>query len=671
MSTTRLAVSAALASGLLLVGCSDQKKEIAAPPNLRGTLNAAQSGVCPTSIDPNDTSCLKSTSASFSSAPGDPGATSNGSLKIAYINDSDDQLGLQSVQSVVAAAALGTVEHLTIQQVLDGALDNGGYDVVFNGRHWFGPSVVNDPGFTRVPVGLREAIDRALAAGVGFISEYQGGSPVWTTIGPEVVQGVMTEPNGDLWKWYQGTVDRGDCSWIEPDCTPPTSFTTVVATHPVMQGLDATFQIPSVEFCFRVQNPDGRLQVLAKFSDNGGSPRPAILAGTRSNARVVLWPCDWGDNVAMDNNVKKWIENAIRWAAEGAANETEQEVPAGQAATVTVKEDGKGVAGIDALENTFVDDDGTTPVDVIVKVRLEKLDEGETCHAYLIGQTKECLEITATKKADGKPAKISDKLGPNERPIVGVCRPTGTENVDIFKWERPDGTDRAVALREANAKITRDGQTFLDCEGYQSSASVAPSNWLQGFAMGVAKRVGRWISPKPLYAVDKGFGGFVDDDHLSFFTWASPMPVSGAALAADVGDPGKDVYSFWGALELDEPKDFEPGQGEMGFDPALHDVLVAFGLREHTVLKTCFTWSVLLKAWVCAAKASGSGITLVQINPANGKYFVAGVTTPSEGAGDHHTHRSVNLRFGKREWGAHLHCGTDQSKYKCVLQHEH
>jgi len=653
MSTTRAALLGALASGLLLTACSEQKKEIAGPPNLRATLNAGQSGVCPTSLDPNDTSCLKSTGASFSSTPGDPGTTSNGSLKIAYINDNENLLGFEAVQAVVAAEELGTVERLTIKQVLDGALEEGGYHVVFHGRHYGGPSTGDPPTdhpFTRVPAGLRSALDAALAKGVGFIAEWQGGSPVWTVIGSDFNYYQMTETSGDLWKWYQGTVDRGDATTWLPS---PLSFTRTATSHPVTEGLDASFTLAWVEYCYRVHNPDPSLQVLATITDLTGSVRPAILAGKRSKGRVVLWPCDWADNQVappLDPNVHRWIANSIRWAAEGTANETEQKVPAGQAAVVAVKEEcdadpnGCEVAGIDIPAGTFSED-------VTVTVRLEKLEAGEKCHDYLIGQVNLCLEISAKNDA-GEDAAINEGV----TPIVGLCLPEESE-LDIFKFR--NRTARARALRQTAA-------TFLQCDGFETTASAAPRNWLEGLAMGVAKRVGRWVSPKPLYAADKGFGGFVEDDHLSFYTWAPALQITGAVLAANVANSGKDAYTFWGTFGL-EAKDFNPGQGEAGFNPAIHKVLVGFGEKEHTIPINSFKWSEFLKRYIYAAKVPGSGITFMEIDPLTGKFLVAGTTTPSEGSANPTT-RKTTIRIENRERGGLLVCGEEQW-YKCKLQH--
>jgi len=50
-----------------------------------------------------------------------------------------DLIGFTSVQRVVNAEELGTVQRLFIQDVLNGALDTGNYDVVFHARHYGGP----------------------------------------------------------------------------------------------------------------------------------------------------------------------------------------------------------------------------------------------------------------------------------------------------------------------------------------------------------------------------------------------------------------------------------------------------------------------------------------------------------------------------------------------------
>ncbi len=266
---------------------------------------------CPTSIDPADTSCLSpienvetAAAAAYSGPP----------LRIAYINDNNfDLSGFRSVQSVVSAQGLGTVQRLFIQDVLNGALDTGNYDVVFNARHYNGPSTIGGNPFTRVPTGLDDALDRALQRGIGVITEWQGGSPMWSALpapGTATHYYQMTDTNGALWNWFQGTVDRGDSGWLNR------LFTTVDPAHPVMAGIDPAFSIGGVEFCYRIQNLDTSLDVLATLTErNTGQVRPAIMAGRRFSGNVVIWPCDWGDNRARDANVRKWIENAILFAA--------------------------------------------------------------------------------------------------------------------------------------------------------------------------------------------------------------------------------------------------------------------------------------------------------------------------------------------------------------------
>jgi hypothetical protein len=356
---------------------------------------------------------------------------------------------------------------------------------------------------------------------------------------------------------------------------------------------------------------------------------------------------DLTNDQAVEGNVG--IDNVT--VTQETANETTQRVPAGEAATVAVEEecasdpDGKcAVAGIDIPTGTFNED-------VTVTVRLEKLDAGETCHDYLIGQTKECLEITA-KRADGTDAPINAGV----RPIVGLCLPEHLA-VEMFKFEDRQG--RAVPLEQT-------GASFLNCAEFEL-ADAAARNWLEGLAVGVAKRVGRWLTPKPLYAADRGFGGFLDDGHLSFFTWAPAIQVAGAGLAVNLFNSGKDVYTVWGTFGL-EAKDFDPGLGEVGFDPARDAVIVGYGKKVHTIGVNSFKWSTFLKRYVYAAKVTGSGITAMEINPVDGKFLVVGTTKPSEGAADP-TYRPFDLRIGQRARGAGLECGTNKNKYKCVLQH--
>jgi hypothetical protein len=104
---------------------------------------------------------------------------------IAYINDSFDLAGFFSTQNVAAEFGM-VVERLTIAQVLAGALLAKPYRTIFHGRHYGGPSTQSavDPhgNYTLVPGALDAAIDKALMTGIGFVTEWQGGSIEWTRL---------------------------------------------------------------------------------------------------------------------------------------------------------------------------------------------------------------------------------------------------------------------------------------------------------------------------------------------------------------------------------------------------------------------------------------------------------------------------------------------------------
>ena len=627
MPTTPARLLVAVASGLLLVACTDQGNDIAAPRGLARRSMGQESPACPTSLIPNDSSCLRLTAPSALGARASLSAAASGSLRIAYINDNADLAGLHSVEGVVAARALGTVEQLTVQDVLDGALDAGNYQVVFHGRDYGGPSSngTSNP-FTTVPVGLRAALDRALSAGVGLITEWQGGSPVWSGLSSQSNYFQVTEPDGGLWNWYPGTVDRGDDQWFTNK-----TFTNADPRHPVMQGLDPSFQLGAVDFCFRIQNPDPKLQVLATITDAEGASRPVMFAGSRANARVVLWACDWGDNGAADPNVQQWIANAIVWAAEG-PHQTTQPVPAGEPATVTITDNGEPVAGIDIPAGTFTED-------VTVTVRFVTTTQSAPCHDYLLGQLGRCLQITAVNSA-GQPVI-------NNQPMtVGLCLPASVGPRELFKFESRQDTPKALKQTMV---------PFLDCDGFQVG-SAAPSGSLKGLAMGVAKRVGRWLSPAPLYAAHGGFGGQISlGDGLSFFTWAAPLQITQAGLAVNVFNSGQDAYALAGTLNL-QPKSFDPFSTESGFSPAAEAVTVAFAGNSYTIPAGSFRFAAPLNRWVYVGRST-SGITAMSIQPTTGAFSVA-ASVPTGGALP--INKSFTVQIGHRTQGLLLVCLTNR-----------
>src|SRR3982751_4566592 len=103
-----------------LAACSEQRKtEIAAPSNLRR--NVIAQSACATVKDTAECerqAALKALRRAAVTANAD----ASGGLKIAYINDSGDDIGFTTVQNVVNAQELGTIEMLSVQQVIDGAL---------------------------------------------------------------------------------------------------------------------------------------------------------------------------------------------------------------------------------------------------------------------------------------------------------------------------------------------------------------------------------------------------------------------------------------------------------------------------------------------------------------------------------------------------------------------
>ncbi len=308
MSITRTGPRAVLL-GMALAGlaaCGEHSSSPAGIETLDPAFNVLP-GPCPTSPDPADTSCLHgpviaaSTDAALESAPA---AAGNG-YNIAYIDS--NPFNHTGVSIVVTARGLGTVTPLTVQDVVNGALRSGGYDVIFFGRHFIGFG--GNP-FTMLPDALRDELDLALQNGSGLITEWQGGSVVWSAIAKDDFNYFQfTDPNGNPWNWFQGTVDRGDDGWAHR------FFTTIDPLHPVTQGMSLVFAPVEITFCYRLANVGPSIHVVATLTDYNNVEWPAISVGERHGSRVVLWTCDWGDNFGGDPSVANWIENAIRYAA--------------------------------------------------------------------------------------------------------------------------------------------------------------------------------------------------------------------------------------------------------------------------------------------------------------------------------------------------------------------
>ena len=309
-------------------------------------------------------------------------------------------------------------------------------------------------------------------------------------------------------------------------------------------------------------------------------------------------------------------------------------VPAGQPATVTVAENGQPVAGIDIPAGTFDEN-------VTVTVQFVTTAESAPCHDYLLGQIGRCLQITALT-ADGEKAI-------NQQPMTaGLCLATDVGPRELFKFEDRAGTPSA--LRQTMVP-------FLNCDGFQVG-SAAPDGSLKGLAMGLAKRVGRWLSPTPLYAAHGGFGGSIlIADGLSYFTWASPLQVSNAGLAVNVFHSGKDAFAATGTFNFTAAG----ADGATGFTPSTDAITVTIGKSTSTIAAGSFKYSQLFRRWIYGAQTS-SGITAMSIEPATGRFTVA-ATLPSDGALP--INKPLSLQIGHRAQGLLLICDT---KGVCVPQ---
>ena len=305
------------------------------------------------------------------------------------------------------------------------------------------------------------------------------------------------------------------------------------------------------------------------------------------------------------------------------------EVVGSDGGTVTLQENTKPVAGIDIPQGTFNEN-------VIVTVRFVPLT-GQRCHDFLLGQIGRCLEITANQADGGGKAVLNNPV------TVGLCldqeRP-----LDLFKFEDRQGN---VAALEQTAA------SFLDCSGFQLS-SAGSSNPLNRFAT----RLWRWLEPKPLMAAHSGFGGIVPA--LSSFTWAAPIQISFAGLGVNVRRSGKDGFAVSGTFNM-AAKDFQPYQGEQGFDPATQAVTVGFGKYFRTIPANSFK-PRFGRFIYTAPLGTTTGVLAMEIR-SDGGVTTSGAV-PTEG-GTLPAYRPFSLQIGHRTQGAGLKCGSDG---KCVRQ---
>lgn len=327
-----------------------------------------------------------------------------------------------------------------------------------------------------------------------------------------------------------------------------------------------------------------------------------------------------GISIHNDDNGGIGYDN-FRIHVTSGSGSTSQRVPAGQAATVTVQENGRVVAGIDVPANTFAQD-------VTVTVRFVELGTNEECNTTLDGHGR-CLQITA-KNADGSDATYLQNT------IVALCVAGGKAGRDLFEFEPRSGRPRA--LQETD-------ETFTNCTGFIGSA---PSSWLEQFANDVR----RWLLPRPLMAFNLGVG-HLKPPGRSFFTYGPRLPISNAGLAVNAQNSGQDVFGVSGVFN----------------QPVLTPPTVTVGFGQKFEKTITFNLSQLRSGWwVYTAPRGPDRILALAIRQIDGSFGVAG-SANTEGLGPGTlTFRAFSLKIGTNTKGAGLECSA---RGRCTVHPDH
>lgn len=487
-----------------------------------------------------------------------------------------------------------------------------------------------------------------------FTAEVLGGYDVlW--LEEDFTNGLSTAEQAVLSNFVAGGGGVIICCEDWPSASPLTVFgfdyaanshsgtTTNITPHSVTAGVASITYSGSVR-SFTVPTEAAR---LVRDADDS---HPTVAVREFGSGRVAVLDDELCLNGVAGNTDNELLCNNLMTYAAARESQSTQTIANGEAATVTVAEDSDGdgdeeqVAGADFPANAFENDPNDPNDDFItITVKLRTVEPGDApCHSFLIGQVGRCMEVTATKQ-DGSDAKLAQAIR------VGICL-DASRALDIYKFE--SATDAPRQLEQT------DVTDFLDCSGFQLS-SAPPRNWIQG----LAARIGKWITPRSAYAADRGMGGIVDDEHLSFFTWAAPMGLTSAALVVNVRGSGKDAFQVSGVFDLVATKGFDPAATESGFDPALA-IPIRFGDNTFTVPAGGLWWSALLKRWVYSSFTT-TGVTAFSIDPLSGKFTVAGLV-PTEGDSPP-AFRAFTIRLGNRLRGSGLLCGVGTA-YSCSYE---
>jgi hypothetical protein len=248
----------------------------------------------------------------------DPVLDADGPLNLAVINDQPLDSSLVWLVNLLARERqLGRVTQLSVGDVVAGALRDQHYDLIFLGRIYsldLPPTESWDR--TLVPPALRDELDLALQAGSGLLTEWQGASAMFESMGRLPV--FQVDPP---WGWFAGSVDHGRRTPLLEDAV----FRNVAPEHPVMQGIMSAFTNPDIDACYLMwEQEDPSLEVLATVELVGGQQLPAIVTAQRHRGHVVMWLCDWSDDAAMppfgsddliDLNVERFLDNSIAFAS--------------------------------------------------------------------------------------------------------------------------------------------------------------------------------------------------------------------------------------------------------------------------------------------------------------------------------------------------------------------
>jgi hypothetical protein len=166
-------------------------------------------------------------------------------------------------------------------------------------------------------IAYTDAVQDYIDAGGSIVGEWSGSNMFFSSYDADIRNPAQDQPQLGT---FQGIVHAG---YYHDTDTP---IWILDLAHPTVQGIpNPLIEGGGTEFFFWIEDPDPALQIVAIFEGNGkfafplGEELPTLLTGCSGNSTFVFGTWDWNDTLILDADNALFMNNAVAYAASGAA----------------------------------------------------------------------------------------------------------------------------------------------------------------------------------------------------------------------------------------------------------------------------------------------------------------------------------------------------------------